>query len=432
MPEGDTTPAVATDGSNRGWSLLPKASLSVPRWDPAPGVDATQRPLSINADANAKASHYAACGASTAAAHAAAALPPLASAFFGSVRTIMESYEASQKEPESATGADEPASCEAQLSCARDTARAGGQLDERNISGAVCGAHGVPVRGLFMSSPAHEHFGQYSATVAVALALLPLLAVFVLDINCQFSKHLWRTLPLWAVRLRFYIDWLHAKAGHNLECQLAFNAMFGEGLGRLFGEGIEQLWAGLKPVFRVQRYEALPHRLVTLELALLHFASSKYSRFCELLAHSFRHAQRRKTQLQSELAGLLQRARELDFDVDPAADFQLADQAPLKLTTAQLYVKKLAAKDVYVSLTSSGGGAVIAGLDSSTGRALAVQVNDPSFMPKLEGELATLRGKLGIQGDDWLPSSDEYKVGRQGSCRGGQGRDGLGGGGGDS
>lgn len=44
--------------------------------------------------------------------------------------------------------------------------------------------------------------------------------------------------------LRFYIGWLHAKAGHNLECQLAFNAMFGVGLGRLFGEGIEQLWVG--------------------------------------------------------------------------------------------------------------------------------------------------------------------------------------------
>lgn len=83
--------------------------------------------------------------------------------------------------------------------------------------------------------------------------------------------------------------------------------------------------------------------------------------------------------------------------------------ALLKLTTPQLYVKKLAAKALYESLTSSGG-AVIAGLDTSTGRALAVQVNDPSFMTKLESELEGLRRKLGAQGADWMPSSAEYEV----------------------
>lgn len=34
---------------------------------------------------------------------------------------------------------------------------------------------------------------------------------------------------------------------------------------------------------RVQRYEALPHRLITLELALHHLAMSKYGRCSELL-----------------------------------------------------------------------------------------------------------------------------------------------------
>lgn len=82
----------------------------------------------------------------------------------------------------------------------------------------------------------------------------------------------------------------------------------------------------------------------------------------------------------------------------------------MKLTTAQKYVKKLAAKAVYESLTACGGGAVIAGLDSTTSHALAVQVNDPTYKDKLEGELRALRHKLGIQGDDWLPSSAEYEV----------------------
>lgn len=41
--------------------------------------------------------------------------------------------------------------------------------------------------------------------------------------------------------------------------------------------------AGLKPVSRIQRYEALLHRLATLEQALHHFAMGKYRRAAELL-----------------------------------------------------------------------------------------------------------------------------------------------------
>jgi len=36
-------------------------------------------------------------------------------------------------------------------------------------------------------------------------------------------------------------------------------------------------------VARIQRYEALQHRLLTLELALHHFAMGKYARCWELL-----------------------------------------------------------------------------------------------------------------------------------------------------
>jgi hypothetical protein len=94
-----------------------------------------------------------------------------------------------------------------------------------------------------MSSPAHEHFGQYKAMVAVVRHHLPELQVLLLDINCQVSKHLQRRMPTQAGDLRFYICGMHAKAGHNLECQLLFNSMFGQDLGRgCFGEGIEQLW----------------------------------------------------------------------------------------------------------------------------------------------------------------------------------------------
>lgn len=229
-------------------------------------------------------------------------------------------------------GGGEPTACEAHLTCARETAkRGGGVLDERNVCGAVC-SHGVPVRSSFMSSSEHENFGQYVAMLAVLRStLLPEMEALLLDINCQFSRHVKNNVEQLADGLRFCIGWLHAKAGHNLDCQLEFNAMFAEGLGRCFGEGIEQLWvraskflaapslrlayvlsckaapwnvgmpislvdinswwlylplsmqAALKPVARIQRYEALHHRLVTLELALHHFGMGKYSKSWQLL-----------------------------------------------------------------------------------------------------------------------------------------------------
>jgi len=132
--------------------------------------------------------------------------------------------------------------CEAHLTCARETAKhGGGALDQKNICGAVC-SHGVPVKQLFMTSPAHENFTQYAALLAVAYEHLPELQEMILDINCQFSKHLSKHYPDLAAGLACHIGWLHAKAGHNLDCQLQFNAMFASGLGRLFGEAIEQLW----------------------------------------------------------------------------------------------------------------------------------------------------------------------------------------------
>lgn len=84
---------------------------------------------------------------------------------------------------------------------------------------------------------------QYVALLAVARVALGLaLQAFLLDINCQFSKYLKKNAPSLAIGMVFYIGWLHAKAGHNLECQLEFNAQFGTGLGRCIGEFIEQLW----------------------------------------------------------------------------------------------------------------------------------------------------------------------------------------------
>lgn len=54
-------------------------------------------------------------------------------------------------------------------------------------------------------------------------------------------------------------------------------------MGCVDRSALSYLQAELKAVARVQRFEALLHRLVTLELALHHVAMSKYSRCWELL-----------------------------------------------------------------------------------------------------------------------------------------------------
>jgi len=64
--------------------------------------------------------------------------------------------------------ASEGGSCDAHLSCARDSAKRGGAVvDHKNVCGAVC-AHGVPIKRLFLSSTANENFLQYVVILAVA------------------------------------------------------------------------------------------------------------------------------------------------------------------------------------------------------------------------------------------------------------------------
>ena len=73
-------------------------------------------------------------------------------------------------------------------------------IDHKNICGSVC-LHGVPVKGLFLSSDTHEHFSFYVAMLGVAQqmavdgATLPRIEAYLLDINCQFSRHLSNNFP---------------------------------------------------------------------------------------------------------------------------------------------------------------------------------------------------------------------------------------------
>lgn len=82
-----------------------------------------------------------------------------------------------------------------------------------------------------------------------------------------------------------------------------------------------------------------------------------------------------------------------------------------KLTPEQQYVKKLVEMQAHLAL-SVGGGAAVAGLDSSAGRLLAVQYSDPGYLAKLEAQLKALRRRVGIADNspDWSSDSPQYLV----------------------
>lgn len=87
-----------------------------------------------------------------------------------------------------------------------------------------------------------RQFAHYVSLLAGLKPLLPGVTKVLLDINCKWGAHLEAHYPALAAGLQFYIGWLHARAGHNLSCQLEYSALFKGGMGRCVGELIEQLW----------------------------------------------------------------------------------------------------------------------------------------------------------------------------------------------
>lgn len=143
----------------------------------------------------------------------------------------------------SCLAAGELPGCDAHLTCARPVAaKTGGVTDIKCTVGSVCASHGVPIKQGFLSGETPEQFAHYVALLVVLKTLLPTVTAVLLDINCQFGKHMQSKYPSTAAGLAFYIGWLHARAGHNIDCQLSYSAAYQTGMGRCVGELIEQLW----------------------------------------------------------------------------------------------------------------------------------------------------------------------------------------------
>lgn len=147
--------------------------------------------------------------------------------------------------------------CTSHLHCARPSAVASGGLDVFGIVGAVC-AHVSPVRGSFMDLLTHEAYGYYIIMFSNVLPLLNRVRDVYVDFGCRLEKtwkayyEMHKAKPelcatsyrhLGAVRI--LVNWMHG-AGHVLACQLAHSGRFTDEAARRIGEMTEQLWAMLK------------------------------------------------------------------------------------------------------------------------------------------------------------------------------------------
>jgi hypothetical protein len=224
-------------------------------------AEGPSRHLVVTADGNYKLNHNANCGTKTAQAFREADLQPRFQRFFGKVNSEVAANLKAVHAP-AKTHEDEGV-CTANLSCARRhaTARAT-ELDEKCVVGFSC-THGVPLQGLFLSSPTHEQFRLYDMLLKECAhqenTPSRQLAGLVLDINCQYEAHVRNLDAEFASSHAFLIGWLHSKSGHNLDCQLRYSAMFAPGTGRLIGENMEHIWVrGLlthSPLFWLLHHE---------------------------------------------------------------------------------------------------------------------------------------------------------------------------------
>ena len=151
------------------------------------------RPLTTTADGNAKLTHFSKCGRSITAAYDAAGLGPLSTDFFGDNSEAAQDFIHGLTNFSTTGDLDTDAACQTHMRCANATPSKGSSdLDVKTTVGFLCGAHGVPLQGSFLSVAENECFPLYVTLLYRLAPKLPGLQAFVLDINCQFSKHVSR------------------------------------------------------------------------------------------------------------------------------------------------------------------------------------------------------------------------------------------------
>jgi len=158
---------------------------------------------------------------------------------------------------------DEPedVGCEQHIRASRDPTaniRGSPKLIEHCLAAGVC-HHGLVGYGCVVASDRPEHFGLYHGLLNdVIIHRGGRLPTYVcIDNGCQYGPSWSRVFPHLAQTfgklMRFCTGSWHG-AAHKLTCRLKNSVTFALGAARRHGEGTEQLWSFLKPLFRSTKF----------------------------------------------------------------------------------------------------------------------------------------------------------------------------------
>jgi Kyakuja-Dileera-Zisupton transposase len=219
-------------------------------------IASERRPFRVAVDGAMKFTRYRSCGSTHTSACSDNGYGPMVSTYFGSLNEAAERliYDVRQDTATNTVVAAEATSCGANLRYAREYgSKATVLLDDKCVAGMVCD-HVVPGVDLFISSSSHENYRMMDFLLGGVLAdrMGQPIDVFCFDVACRYKLHVPKDHPALADSVKhFAVGWVHANAGHGLDCQLNNSAMYKPGTGRCNGEWTELLWVGASGIASV-------------------------------------------------------------------------------------------------------------------------------------------------------------------------------------
>ena len=220
-------------------------------------------------------------------------------------------------------GEPEGVGCEQQIRASRDPTaniRGSPKLIEHCLAAGVC-HHGLVGYGCAVASDRPEHFGLYHGLLNDVImrggGRLP--TYVCIDNGCQYGPSwsrvfpdLARTFEKW---MRFCTGSWHG-AAHKLTCRLKNSVTFALGAARRHGEGTEQLWSFLKPLFRSTKFMSHANNRFAVEEGIVSWNKLKLQTMNSKFEDWLKELPKKFEALDVEMKIIYQKATEQNLDED--------------------------------------------------------------------------------------------------------------------
>jgi hypothetical protein len=252
-------------------------------------------------------------------------LTPIVSDFFSAAVDANSTQPASGDVGNDGALGDEPedVGCEQHIRASRDPTaniRGSPKLIEHCLAAGVC-HHGLVGYGCVVASDRPEHFGLYHGLLNdVIIHRGGRLPTYVcIDNGCQYGPSWSRVFPHLAQTfgklMRFCTGSWHG-AAHKLTCRLKNSVTFALGAARRHGEGTEQLWSFLKPLFRSTKFMSHANNRFAVEEGIVSWNTLKLQSMNTKFEDWLKDLPKKLEALDVELKNIYQKAREQELDED--------------------------------------------------------------------------------------------------------------------